>query len=126
MGNIVTAGMTHNSVYLWTVPMVHCNGWIFTWSMSVVAGTHVCLRRITAKNIFDAIARYGVTHMGGAPTVMGFLINATEERSEEHTSELQSLMRISYAVFCLKKKKSIIKLTYDTHHNTTTPYTSTP
>lgn len=78
MGNIVTAGMTHNSVYLWTVPMFHCNGWIFTWSMSVVAGTHVCLRRVTAKNIFEAIAAHGITHMGGAPTVMGFLINATE------------------------------------------------
>ena len=82
MGNIVTAGMTHNSVYLWTVPMFHCNGWCFTWSMSVVAGTHVCLRRVTAKNIFDAIAKYGVTHMGGAPTVMGFLINATEEEKK--------------------------------------------
>jgi len=81
-GNIVTAGMTHNSVYLWTVPMFHCNGWCFTWSMSVVAGTHVCLRRVTAKNIFDAIAKYGVTHMGGAPTVMGFLINATEEEKK--------------------------------------------
>lgn len=82
MGNIVTAGMTHHSVYLWTVPMFHCNGWIFTWSMSVVAGTHVCLRRVTAKNIFDAIATHGITHMGGAPTVMGFLINATEDEKK--------------------------------------------
>ncbi len=82
MGNIVTAGMTHHSVYLWTVPMFHCNGWIFTWSMSVVAGTHVCLRRVTAKNIFDAIAAYGITHMGGAPTVMSFLINAKEEEKK--------------------------------------------
>ncbi|HEX7775777.1 MAG TPA: acyl-CoA synthetase [Parvibaculum sp.] len=83
MGNIVTAGMTHNSVYLWTVPMFHCNGWIFTWSMSVVAGTHVCLRRVTAANIYDAIAAHGVTHMGGAPTVMGFLINATEDEKKK-------------------------------------------
>lgn len=83
MGNIVAAGMTHHSVYLWTVPMFHCNGWIFTWSMSVVAGTHVCLRRVNAKNIFDAIARYGVTHMGGAPTVMGFLINATDDEKKK-------------------------------------------
>lgn len=79
MGNIVTAEMTQRSVYLWTVPMFHCNGWIFTWSMSIVAGTHVCLRRVTAKNIFEAIAAHKVTHMGGAPTVMGFLINAGEE-----------------------------------------------
>ena len=83
MGNIVTAGMTHRSVYLWTVPMFHCNGWIFTWSMSVVAGTHVCLRRVTAKNIYEQIAKNGVTHMGGAPTVMGFLINASDEEKKK-------------------------------------------
>ena len=83
MGNIVTAGMTGNSVYLWTVPMFHCNGWCFTWSLSVVAGTHVCLRRVTAANIFNAIAEHGVTHMAGAPTVMGFLINATAEEKKK-------------------------------------------
>jgi fatty-acyl-CoA synthase len=82
MGNIVTAGMTGASVYLWTVPMFHCNGWCFTWSMSVVAGTHVCLRRVTAANIFNAIANDKVTHMAGAPTVMSFLINATEEEKK--------------------------------------------
>ncbi|MDO8839365.1 MAG: acyl-CoA synthetase [Parvibaculum sp.] len=82
MGNIVTAGMTGSSVYLWTVPMFHCNGWCFTWSMSVVAGTHVCLRRVTAENIFNAIADHKVTHMAGAPTVMGFLINATAEEKK--------------------------------------------
>lgn len=83
MGNIVTASMTGNSVYLWTVPMFHCNGWCFTWSLSVVAGTHVCLRRVTAANIFSAIAEHGVTHMAGAPTVMGFLINATAEEKKK-------------------------------------------
>ncbi|MEW6089924.1 MAG: acyl-CoA synthetase [Pseudomonadota bacterium] len=83
MGNIVTAGMTGNSVYLWTVPMFHCNGWCFTWSLSVIAGTHVCLRRVTAANIFSAIAEHGVTHMAGAPTVMGFLINATEDEKKK-------------------------------------------
>lgn len=82
MGNIVTAGMTGSSVYLWTVPMFHCNGWCFTWSLSVVAGTHVCLRRVTAANIFNAIAAHGVTHMAGAPTVMSFLVNATEEEKK--------------------------------------------
>lgn len=83
MGNIVTAGMTGSSVYLWTVPMFHCNGWCFTWSLSVVAGTHVCLRRVAAANIFSAIAEHGVTHMAGAPTVMGFLINATAEEKKK-------------------------------------------
>lgn len=82
MGNIITASMSQSSVYLWTVPMFHCNGWCFTWSLSVVAGTHVCLRRVTARNIFNAIANHGVTHMGGAPTVMGFLINATDEEKK--------------------------------------------
>ena len=62
--------------------MFHCNGWCFTWSMSVIGGTHVCLRRVTAANIFAAIEKHGVTHMGGAPTVMGFLINATEEEKK--------------------------------------------
>ncbi|HMM13095.1 MAG TPA: acyl-CoA synthetase [Parvibaculum sp.] len=83
MGNVVTAGMTDKSVYLWTVPMFHCNGWIFTWSMSVIAGTHVCLRRVAAGNIYEAIEAHGVTHMGGAPTVMGFLINATDEEKKK-------------------------------------------
>ncbi len=83
MGNVVTAGMTDKSVYLWTVPMFHCNGWIFTWSMSVIAGTHVCLRRVAAGNIYEAIEAHGVTHMGGAPTVMGFLINATDDEKKK-------------------------------------------
>ena len=63
--------------------MFHCNGWCFTWSLSVVAGTHVCLRRVTAANIFAAIADHKVTHMAGAPTVMGFLINATAEEKRK-------------------------------------------
>ncbi|MBV1886008.1 MAG: AMP-binding protein, partial [Parvibaculaceae bacterium] len=76
MGNIITAQMDKSSNYLWTVPMFHCNGWIFTWSMSVVGGTHICLRKVTAPNIYSTINEHKVTHMGGAPTVMGFLINA--------------------------------------------------
>lgn len=76
MGNIITAQMDKSSNYLWTVPMFHCNGWIFTWSMSVVGGTHICLRKVTAANIYATINEHNITHMGGAPTVMGFLINA--------------------------------------------------
>ena len=79
MGNVVTASMPQHSVYLWTLPMFHCNGWCFTWSLSVVAGVHVCLRRVEAGRIFDACARHGVTHMCGAPIIMGLLINATAE-----------------------------------------------
>ncbi len=82
MGNVVTAGMKSGSAYLWTVPMFHCNGWCFTWSLSAIAGTHVCLRKVEASRIYDAIAAHKVTHMGGAPVVMGFLINATPEQKK--------------------------------------------
>jgi fatty-acyl-CoA synthase len=60
--------------------MFHCNGWCFTWSISVVAGTHICLRKVEPAAIFEAIAQYKVTHLCGAPIVMGILINATEEQ----------------------------------------------
>jgi len=78
-GNIVTCGMGKHPVYLWTLPMFHCNGWCFPWSISVVAGTHVCLRYVRAKAMFDAIADHGVTHLCGAPIVMSTLINAPEQ-----------------------------------------------
>ena len=77
--NTVATGMGRHAVYLWTVPMFHCNGWCFTWSLSVVAGTHVCLRWVRAKPIYDAIADHKVSHVSGAPIVMSTLINATPE-----------------------------------------------
>ena len=58
--------------------MFHCNGWCFPWSISAVAGTHVCLRWVRAKPIYDAIAEHGVTHLCGAPIVMATLVNAAE------------------------------------------------
>jgi len=78
MGNVIAASIRSHPVYLWSLPMFHCNGWCFTWTISVVAGTHVCLRRVSAASMFDACARYGVTHMCGAPIVMGMLVNATD------------------------------------------------
>ncbi len=75
-GNVVHAGMADHPVYLWTLPMFHCNGWCFPWSISVKAGVHVCLRHVRAKPIYDAIAEHGVTHMCGAPIVMSTLLNA--------------------------------------------------
>lgn len=83
MGNVVTAAMPQHPTYLWTLPMFHCNGWCFTWSLSVVAGTHVCLRRVEAKYIFEALAKHNVTHLCGAPIVMGMLCNATDEERKE-------------------------------------------
>lgn len=77
-GNIVTCAMGKHPVYLWTLPMFHCNGWCFPWSLSIVAGTHVCLRQVRAKPMYDAIADHGVTHLCGAPIVMAALLNAPE------------------------------------------------
>ncbi len=76
MGNIVTGAMGQHSVYLWTLPMFHCNGWCFPWSLSIVAGTHVCLRAVRSKPMYDALAEHGVTHLCGAPIVMSTLLNA--------------------------------------------------
>jgi fatty-acyl-CoA synthase len=79
IGNVVTCSMTKHPVYLWTLPMFHCNGWCFPWSISAVAGTHVCLRWVRAKAMYDAIADHGVTHLCGAPIVMSLLLNAPAE-----------------------------------------------
>ncbi len=79
IGNVVTCGMAKHPVYLWTLPMFHCNGWCFPWSISAVAGTHVCLRWVRAKAMYDAIADHGVTHLCGAPIVMSLLLNAPPE-----------------------------------------------
>ncbi|HVU20566.1 MAG TPA: acyl-CoA synthetase [Rhizomicrobium sp.] len=77
-GNVIAAKMPMHPVYLWTVPMFHCNGWCFPWSLSVVAGTHICLRWVRAKAMYDALADHGVTHLCGAPIVMSTLLNAPE------------------------------------------------
>jgi fatty-acyl-CoA synthase len=84
--NVVTCGMAKHPVYLWTLPMFHCNGWCFPWSISVVAGTHVCLRYVRAKAMWDALADHQVTHLCGAPIVMSTLLNALpeEKRSLDH------------------------------------------
>jgi fatty-acyl-CoA synthase len=87
LSNIITCGMGRHPVYLWTLPMFHCNGWCFPWSLSVVAGTHVCLRAVRAAAMYDAIAGHGVTHLCGAPIVMATLLNApdTDKKPLPHT-----------------------------------------
>ncbi len=86
-GNVVAGALPDACTYLWTLPMFHCNGWCFPWSISVVGGTHVCLRWVRAEAIFDAIAEHKVTHMCGAPIVMSTLLNApaAEKRALPHT-----------------------------------------
>ena len=91
VGNVVTCGMKKHPVYLWTLPMFHCNGWCFPWSISVVAGTHVCLRWVRAAAMYEAIAEHKVTHLCGAPIVMATLLNApTPRRSRCRTRSSSS------------------------------------
>src|SRR6185312_10707247 len=78
IGNILVWSMPQHPVYLWTLPMFHCNGWCFTWTVTALAGTHVCLRRVEAGAIYDAIERDRVTHMCGAPVVMNTLLNSRD------------------------------------------------
>jgi fatty-acyl-CoA synthase len=79
VGNILTWGMPRHSVYLWTLPMFHCNGWCFPWTMAANAGTNVCLRKVNAKAIFRLIAEHRVSHYCGAPIVHNLLIDEAEE-----------------------------------------------
>ncbi len=74
--NMLTWAMPHHSVYLWTLPMFHCNGWTFPWTMALNSGTNVCLRKVEAKPVFDLIREHKVTHYCGAPIVQSTLINA--------------------------------------------------
>ena len=76
IGNVLTGAMGHHPVYLWTLPMFHCNGWCFPWSVVLAAGTQVCLRQVRAKPIYQLIAAHNVTHLCGAPIVMSALLSA--------------------------------------------------
>jgi fatty-acyl-CoA synthase len=78
LGNTIEFGLDGHSVYLWTLPMFHCSGWTYTWAVTAVAGTHVCLRRIDPALIFPAIAEHRVTHMCGAPIVLNMLVHAPD------------------------------------------------
>jgi fatty-acyl-CoA synthase len=86
IGNAITVGLDRSSVYLWTLPMFHCNGWTYTWAVTAMAGTHVCLRRVDPAAIFAAIAEDQVTHLCGAPIVLNILVHApdTAKRRFEH------------------------------------------
>jgi len=90
IGNAVTLGLDRASVYLWTLPMFHCNGWTHTWAVTAMAGTHVCLRRVEPAAIFEAIAEHRVTHLCGAPIVLNMLVHApdTAKRRFDHVVEV--------------------------------------
>ncbi|MDB4598202.1 acyl-CoA synthetase [Candidatus Pseudothioglobus singularis] len=76
-GNAMIASMKKHAVYLWTLPMFHCNGWCFPWTMSAIIGTHVCLRQVRAGPIWSSISKHNVTHLCGAPIVMSTILSAS-------------------------------------------------
>ena len=90
LSNVLMNGFTRDSVYLWTLPMFHCNGWTHTWAVTAAAGAHICLPRMEPAEVFRLIAEERVTHMAGAPVVLGMLINAPEgdKRQFDHVVEV--------------------------------------
>jgi fatty-acyl-CoA synthase len=89
LGNILTGDMGRHPVYLWTLPMFHCNGWCFPWSLSVAAGTHVCLRQVRAGHMYELMAEHGVTHLCGAPIVMSTLLGASDAEKKPLTQTVR-------------------------------------
>jgi fatty-acyl-CoA synthase len=92
VSNILVWAMPHHPVYLWTLPMFHCNGWCFPWTVAAMAGTNVCLRRVEAAAIFDAIRAHRVTHYCGAPIVHSLLVNAPDEIRHGITHRVQAMV----------------------------------
>jgi fatty-acyl-CoA synthase len=82
IGNIMAWNMDMHPVYLWTLPMFHCNGWCFPWTIAAYAGTNICLRNVSAKGIFDAIADHKIDHFCGAPIVLGMIVNAPKDEQK--------------------------------------------
>jgi fatty-acyl-CoA synthase len=83
LANALTFKLDHESRYLWTLPMFHCSGWTFTWAVTAAAGTHVCLRKVEPKRIFDAVAEHRITHMCGAPIVLNMLVHAPADAKRQ-------------------------------------------
>ena len=87
VGNVLSARLGQHPIYLWTLPMFHCNGWCFPWTLSAVAGTHVCLRAVRAGHMYELMSQHGVTHMCGAPIVMSTMLasSASEKKPLSQT-----------------------------------------
>ncbi|HYC47755.1 MAG TPA: acyl-CoA synthetase [Burkholderiales bacterium] len=92
LSNIVSWGMPAHPVYLWTLPMFHCNGWCFTWTVAAAAGTNICLRRVDARAVLDLIRAHRVTHYCGAPIVHSMLINAPEAWKQDIDQQVSCLV----------------------------------
>ncbi|PRQ24040.1 putative 4-coumarate--CoA ligase [Rosa chinensis] len=92
LATVLLHGIGSMPVYLWTVPMFHCNGWCLIWGLAAQGGTNICLRKVTPKGIFDNIALHNVTHMGGAPTVLNMIVNSpvSDQRPLPHKVEVMT------------------------------------
>jgi len=103
LGNILSWGMPQHPVYLWTLPMFHCNGWCFPWTVTALAGTHVCLRRVEAGAIYEAIERDGVTHLYGLTEVYGPAVvcawhDEWDELPDDQRARLKARQGVTYPV----------------------------
>ncbi|XP_015576369.2 isovalerate--CoA ligase CCL2 isoform X1 [Ricinus communis] len=92
LATVFLHGIGAMPVYLWTVPMFHCNGWCLTWGVAAQGGTNICIRKVTPKAIFDSIGQHNVTHMGGAPTVLNMIVNSpvSDRRTLPHKVEIMT------------------------------------
>ena len=92
IGDILSWNMSQSPIYLWTLPMFHCNGWCFPWVIAAMGGTNICLRNTNAKEIYEAIDLYRVDYMCGAPIVLGMILNAPddEKKSFSHTVKIMT------------------------------------
>ena len=88
-GNAMVASMPKHSVYLWTLPMFHCNGWCFPWTMSAIIGTHVCLRQVRAEPIWESIKTHKISHLCGAPIVMSVILSLENQKDYKPQHQVQ-------------------------------------
>ena len=114
LSNALNWKMRPHPTYLWTLPMFHCNGWCFPWTIALLGGTNVCLRRVAAKTIFDAIAEYKVTHFCGAPVVLNMIVNASENerKSFDHPVEVMTAAAPPPAVVLEKMEQNGFLMTH--------------
>ncbi|MDH7795568.1 MULTISPECIES: acyl-CoA synthetase [unclassified Beijerinckia] len=113
VSNVLAWDLGAHPVYLWTLPMFHCNGWCYPWTIAAVAGVNVCLRKVEAAKIFELMARHGVTHMCGAPIVYNTLVNASDARKGEARAVKGSVAGASPPMAVIAGAENIgIKLTH--------------